>query len=688
MATQKEAPPEVLFIEDILSTCISQDARRYEVRWSSAWVLAKQLPVGILEAYEKNEAPSGSFYIEAKKSMDDGTPQYLLCRRNTWESEEKLKDENQSLLDKYWSENVTVKEEEDLGEYGIGPIIDSVTESEDESELHGSSHEEIGKETDVMVKEEEDLSECNPINENISLIKSEENDEDTVGIESSIDRCSKCNIHIRFENEDNSTDSSLEKDSGEWKCQTCHKIFCQLCAVTTDDLTLQCKYREESSWCCDDCIAACCGELFGQETAAESQTWKNKINFPFFHRPLTHLTMSSKGVGVPKDEKERAKIIKPAECSSQIIGIKVLSGNHKDFVKSKEKSKKDGRHMRSEICDPSELFSSTRGRPIGEDKPNRNPNDVFVKEEENTPSFPSRRGEEEAFKCRYCNLTFSRQFTLDTHERIHTGAKPYECHICGAHFRQSGTRTTHIRAVHLKERPFQCEVCGKTFSHKSSITVHLRIHTNEKPYACEICEKRFTDRATYLKHQAVHTGIKPYGCPECGKAFTQKSNLRRHYQSKHMSAEKEESLVEIETNALEKQELSNLSSVIYEKHVSENLSNKSNDDGDADETAEEKHIIVKEDENSYVQVENETEEDSSNSDAREEDEEEEEDASEEEESYYEVTGDIPKDEALYFSFETPSGAECPESTDGEDKGHGKKGTDFIKFPWKKSIKVK
>ena len=137
------------------------------------------------------------------------------------------------------------------------------------------------------------------------------------------------------------------------------------------------------------------------------------------------------------------------------------------------------------------------------------------------------------FKCDICGRTFKRQFTLQTHIRIHENVKPFTCEFCGQGFRQSGTKLNHIRAIHTKEKRFQCLYCGKTFSHKSTLTVHIRIHTKEKPFPCEKCNKRFADRATYLKHKPVHTGVRPFQCTQCDKTFAQKSNLKRHLENIH-----------------------------------------------------------------------------------------------------------------------------------------------------------
>ncbi|XP_053200782.1 probable serine/threonine-protein kinase DDB_G0267686 [Panonychus citri] len=52
------------------------------------------------------------------------------------------------------------------------------------------------------------------------------------------------------------------------------------------------------------------------------------------------------------------------------------------------------------------------------------------------------------FKCRYCEKTFDRIFSVHRHERVHTGYKPCICRVCGRGFSEKRNLRHHIIRFH------------------------------------------------------------------------------------------------------------------------------------------------------------------------------------------------------------------------------------------------
>ena len=136
------------------------------------------------------------------------------------------------------------------------------------------------------------------------------------------------------------------------------------------------------------------------------------------------------------------------------------------------------------------------------------------------------------FACDICNKTFASKATRDDHRRVHTGERPYICDLCGKTFKTKASLYTHNKS-HSDTYSFPCSYCSRGFHSRPSLLVHMLTHTGERPFSCDICGKGFRVKYELSKHKLIHSDQKPFMCAECGLGFRQKRYLKNHDRIHH-----------------------------------------------------------------------------------------------------------------------------------------------------------
>jgi hypothetical protein len=151
--------------------------------------------------------------------------------------------------------------------------------------------------------------------------------------------------------------------------------------------------------------------------------------------------------------------------------------------------------------------------------------------------------EDKQYKCdaEGCDKSYSHQFSLNRHMRIHTGKGAHSCETCGRNFGEKRDLDRH-RAKHgsLGEK-FKCGECGAVFGDKWGLNRHKKRHTMD--FACTHpgCDKKFHQKVHCDKHIAAHSPDSlDVMCDVCGKAFESLARVASHKKVHNKKIECEE----------------------------------------------------------------------------------------------------------------------------------------------------
>ena len=101
--------------------------------------------------------------------------------------------------------------------------------------------------------------------------------------------------------------------------------------------------------------------------------------------------------------------------------------------------------------------------------------------------------------CHLCEKHFDKLKYLKQHCNSHKNEN-LKCHICGKYFKSKTTWNMHVKNVHVNKHDlFVCPICNATFSTNFNLNKHCKLH-DEKLFSCSKCSKCFHQKYNRDQH--------------------------------------------------------------------------------------------------------------------------------------------------------------------------------------------
>nr|XP_032517684.1 histone-lysine N-methyltransferase PRDM9-like isoform X2 [Danaus plexippus plexippus] len=146
---------------------------------------------------------------------------------------------------------------------------------------------------------------------------------------------------------------------------------------------------------------------------------------------------------------------------------------------------------------------------------------------------PRRYSKNIRYNCDECSASFSTKYSLQAHQLLHRGLRPYRCPVCPCAYTSSTVLTRHMKK-HGSSR-FVCAHCDRSFNVKAALVAHLNTHLPEKKFACPECPKRYSQKSALMLHERrVHRRLPPpAACRLCDNRYPRMSVLKEHMRKVH-----------------------------------------------------------------------------------------------------------------------------------------------------------